>query len=100
MGVVFLVFLIIYAFSFGLALKNAVRYFVLLMRPLTAIICNVLRTLPLICLYGNGSRHMADRFHDYSGWLMLPIAFLLLLGLIKLLKWAMLPVTRYTLASQ
>jgi exosortase len=100
MRMVFPLFLITYAFSFGLPLKNAVRYFVLLMSPVTAIICNVLRTLPLIWLYGNGSRHVADRFHDYSGWLMLPIAFLLLLGLIKLLKWAMLPVTRYTLASQ
>jgi exosortase len=100
MRMVFPLFLITYAFSFGLPLKNAVRYFVLLMSPLTAIICNVLRTLPLIWLYGNGSRHVADRFHDYSGWLMLPIAFLLLLGVIKLLKWAMLPVTRYTLASQ
>jgi hypothetical protein len=30
---------------------------------------------------------------------MLPIAFLILLGLIKTLRWAMIPVMRYTLAS-
>jgi len=53
-------------------------------------------------LYGKGdsSRDVANLFHMYSGWLMLPIAFLLLLGIIKLLRWAMLPVTRYPLASQ
>ena len=33
-------------------------------------------------------------FHDYSGWLMLPIAFLILLGIIKMLRWAMIPVMR------
>ncbi len=100
MRMVFPLFLITYAFSFGLPLRNGVRYFVLLMSPLTAIVCNVLRTLPLIWLYGNGSRNVADRFHDYSGWLMLPIAFCLLLAAIRLLEWLMLPVKRYTLASQ
>jgi len=100
MRMVFPLFLITYAFSFGLPLRNSVRWFVLLMSPITAIICNVLRTLPLIWLYGNSKRHVADQFHDYSGWLMLPIAFLLLLGLIRLLEWLMLPVKRYTLASQ
>jgi exosortase len=100
MRMVFPLFLITYAFSYGLPLRDSVRFFVLLMSPVTALVCNVIRTLPLIWLYGNSSRVVATKFHDYSGWLMLPIAFLLLLGLIKLLKWAMLPVTRYTLASQ
>ena len=35
-----------------------------------------------------------------SGWAMVPIGFLMLLGIIKLLRWAMIPVMRYTLASQ
>jgi hypothetical protein len=30
---------------------------------------------------------------------MVPLAFLILLGIIKVLRWAMLPVMRYTLAS-
>lgn len=30
---------------------------------------------------------------------MLPIALLMLLGVIRLLRWAMIPVMRYTLAS-
>ena len=30
---------------------------------------------------------------------MLPISFLILLGIIKVLRWAMVPVMKYTLAS-
>jgi exosortase len=100
MRMVFPLILVSYAFSFGLPLRQSVRFTVLLASPLAAIVCNVIRTVPTIWLYGNKSREVADTFHTYSGWMMLPIAFLLLLGIIKLLRWAMLPVTRYPLASQ
>ena len=50
--------------------------------------------------YGYSSGKVARTLHDYAGWLMLPIAFLLLLGLIRILEWTLLPVKRYTLASQ
>ena len=88
-----------YAFSFGLPLRNSVRFLVLAASPLAAIFCNVVRILPTIWLYSYHTKKVADLFHDYSGWLMLPIAFLILLGLIKTLRWAMIPVMRYTLAS-
>ncbi len=92
-----------YAFSFGLPLRNSVRFLVLAASPLAAIFCNVVRILPTIWLYSNHTKPeekwIPDLFHDYSGWLMLPIAFLILLGLIKTLRWAMIPVMRYTLAS-
>jgi exosortase len=100
MRMVFPLILISYAFCFGLPLKNSARILVLILSPLAAIACNVIRTLPTIWLYGNKPRSIANTFHTYSGWIMLPIAFLLLLGVIKLLTWAMLPVKRYTLASQ
>jgi exosortase len=100
MRMVFPLILIAYAFSFGLPLRNGVRFTVLLASPVVAIVCNVIRTLPTIWLYGNKPEAVGDTFHTYSGWLMLPIAFLLLLSIIKLLRWAMLPVTRYPLASQ
>jgi exosortase len=96
---VFPLLLVSYAFSFALPLRNSVRFFVLLASPLVAIFCNVLRTLPTIWLYGNRSRDIADAFHEWSGWAMLLISFLLLLGIIKALKWAMLPLTRFHLAS-
>ena len=97
---VFPLLLVSYAFSFALPLRNSVRFLVLLCSPLVAIFCNVLRTLPTIWLYGNADREIADKFHEYSPWPMLLISFLLLLGIIKALKWAMLPLTRFPLASQ
>ena len=111
MRMVFPLILVSYAFSFGLPLRQSVRLLVLAASPLAAIVCNVIRTVPTIWLYGRvGERvdpvarehaqEIANTFHNYSGWAMLPIAFLLLLGIIKLLRWAMLPVTRYPLASQ
>jgi exosortase len=99
MRMVFPLILIAYAFSFGLPLRNSVRFLVLLASPLTALACNVIRILPLIWLYGNKDP-IADTFHKWSGWMMLPIAFFSLMAIIRLLRWAMLPVTRYHLASQ
>jgi exosortase len=97
---VFPLILVCYAFCFALPLRNSVRFLMLLASPLVAIFCNVLRTLPTIWLYGNKPRAVADAFHEWSGWAMLLISFLRLLGIIKALKWAMLPLTRFPLASQ
>jgi len=102
---VFPLILISYAFSFGLPLRNSVRFLVLLASPLSAIFCNVLRILPNVWIYGYWSRdpdvnrHVGDLFHKYSGWLMLPISFLILFGIVKVLRWAVVPVMKYTLAS-
>src|SRR4051794_31425602 len=98
---VFPLILVSYAFSFALPLRNSVRFLMLLASPLVAIFCNVIRTLPTIWLYGKYGPHasLPNTFHEYAGWPMLLVSFLLLLGIIKLLKWTMLPVTRYPLAS-
>jgi exosortase len=107
MRMVFPLLLIGYAFSFALPLRQSVRLLIILFSPVVAIACNVARTVPTIWLAGNAKRIAPDnsemlfrQFHDASGWIMLPVAFLLLLMLIRLLKWAMVPVQRYTLASQ
>jgi exosortase len=97
---VFPLLLVSYAFSFALPLRNNVRFLVLLASPLVAIFCNVLRTLPTIWLFGNAPENVAHKFHNYSGWAMLLVSFLLLLGIIKALKWALLPIERFPLASQ
>ena len=96
---VFALVLVSYAFGFGLPLRNSVRFLVLLASPLVTIGCNLLRILPTAWFYGYSSESFARKVHNYAGWIMLPIAFLLLLGIIKVLRWAMLPVMRYTLAS-
>ena len=98
-----LLILVTYAFTFALPLRNRVRLLLLLASPLVAIFCNVVRMMPTVWLYGKYDAHdhfVPDTFHAIAGWAMSLVAFLLLLGIIKLLKWAMVPVTRFPLASQ
>ncbi len=101
MRMVFALVLVSYAFAFSVPLRNSVRLMVLLLSPVAAIICNVLRLTPTVILYGSElPRAYADAFHDAAGWLMLPVAFLMLLGATRALRWAMVPTYRFTLATQ
>jgi exosortase/archaeosortase family protein len=99
MRMVFPLLLIGYGFAFALPLRQTVRMLIILFSPVVAIACNVVRAVPTIWLAGNHPE-IYPAFHNYSGWIMLPIAFVLLLILIWILEWAMVPVKRYTLASQ
>jgi hypothetical protein len=56
--------------------------------------------MPTIWLYGNTSRTIADAFHEWSGWAMYLVSLVLLFVIIRALKWAMLPLSRFPLASQ
>ena len=96
---VFALFLVSYAFSFGLPLRNSVRMLVLLASPVSAILCNVVRIVPNALVYGYWSNDAGYWFHEYAGWLMLPVSFMILLGVIRLLRWAMVPVMKYSLAA-
>jgi exosortase len=103
MRMVFALLLVAYAFAFTVPLRNSVRIMVLLLSPVAAIICNVFRLAPTVVMYGNLERlpeGWPDAFHDFAGWLMLPIAFLMLLGITRALRWAMVPTYRFTLATQ
>ncbi len=100
MRMVFALILVSYAFAFTVPLRNSVRLMVLLLSPIAAIVCNVLRLTPTVILYGNAPVEIADEFHDVSGWLMLPVAFLMLMGITRALRWAMVPTYRFTLATQ
>ena len=95
---VFALTLVSYAFAFGTPLRMHVRLLVLAASPASAIFFNVIRLVPTVWLYGYYPVTVADAFHDISGWIMLPIAFMGLMGMIYLLRWALVPVTRYTLA--
>lgn len=97
---VFALMLVSYAFAFSMPLRGTVRTLVLLASPLAAVACNVARLIPTVWLYGYGDKEIADRFHSYSGWFMLPIAFVLLLGVVRTLRWALIPVSRFNLAYQ
>ncbi|PCI10536.1 hypothetical protein COB72_02965 [bacterium] len=100
MRMVFALVLVSYAFAFSVPLRNSVRIMVLVLSPIAAIICNVLRLAPTVILYGNAPQSVADNFHDIAGWLMLPLAFMMLMGATRALRWAMIPTYRFTLATQ
>lgn len=91
---IFPLFLIVYVFCFTLPLRSGVRWLLLLTSPLCAIACNVVRLLPTVVLFGYASKDVADKFHDYSGWPMVSIAFLVLMGVVKLMQAFKLPVMK------
>ncbi|MGA2496507.1 MAG: exosortase/archaeosortase family protein [Tepidisphaeraceae bacterium] len=97
---VFSLLLVSYAFAFGEPLRNYVRALILLASPLSAMACNVVRMVPTLWMYGYAAKSSADRFHDMAGWVMLVVAFLLLMSIIRILQWAMLPVRHFTLAGE
>ena len=94
---VFALTLVSFAFAFGTPLRWYVRLIVVAGSPLCAIFCNVIRLVPTVWFYGYWTA-WAGKFHDVSGWLMLPISFLLLMVIVKLLRWALVPVNLFTLA--
>jgi len=83
---VFTLILVCWLFAFVTPLKGWVRWLVILLSPLTALICNVFRLIPTLLLYGHASKATADKFHDMAGWAMLPVAFFLLMFLIHLIE--------------
>jgi exosortase len=90
--------LAMFAFAFGRPLRTYARVLVLLATPFSAVACNVVRLVPTVWLYGYHPATVAARFHDIGGWVMLGVSFLILLAIVRLLRWALVPVTAYTLA--
>jgi len=90
--------LVSYAFAWGTPLRWYVRLIVLALSPISAILCNVVRLVPTVYLYGYHPGEFAGRFHDLSGWVMLFVSFFMLMGVIRLLRWALVPVNHYVLA--
>lgn len=97
MRMVFALAAVSFAFAFGLPLRGYARALVSLATPVSAIACNVIRLIPTVWFYGYYP-DMAEQFHDLSAWPMLLASFLLLLGILRLLRWALVPVTQYSLA--
>lgn len=100
MRMVFALILVSYAFAYTVPLRNSVRILILVLSPAAAILCNVLRLTPTVILYGYASESVADAFHELAGWAMLPVAFLMLMGITRSLRWALVPTYRFTLAHQ
>jgi exosortase len=91
MRMVFALVLVSFAYAFSTGMAGWVRALILILSPIVAIFCNVLRLIPTVWLYGYSSQETAAWFHDVSGWAMLPLAFLLLLAVGWVARWVMVP---------
>lgn len=100
MRMVFALALVVFAFAFGSPLKTGTRIVLLILSPVIAILCNVIRLVPTSVIFGYGGLDTARNFHDLAGWVMLPVALLMLSGILKAIQWLEFPVTEYRLASQ
>lgn len=92
MRMVFVLLLVCFAVVFASPLRYSVRIGILLVSPVVAVLCNVIRLVPTVWVYGHFSDTVAGQFHDWSGWAMVVVAFLMAMGLIRLLQWIDLPV--------
>lgn len=100
MRMVFALFLVMYAFAFSIPMLNGVRLLLLVASPLVAIVANVTRLVPTVLAYAKLDLETADMLHDLSGWLMLALAFGVLLGIEHMMRWALIPTQRFTLAQR
>lgn len=90
--------LVIYAFVFSLPMRTHLRIFLVLVSVPIALICNVVRLVPTAIAFGYFPDH-AGFIHDLGGWLMIPLAIILLRGFVKTLFWLELPVSRWRLVT-
>lgn len=100
MRMVFALWLVVFAFAFSSPYKLSTRVLLLILSPLVALVSNVIRLVPTSLVYGYGDPVTAEQFHDYAGWVMLPIALFMLIGVLRMLRWLELPVMSWRLAGQ
>ncbi|MCW5756819.1 MAG: exosortase/archaeosortase family protein [Phycisphaeraceae bacterium] len=91
--------LVSYAFAYGTPLRQGVRVGIVLAAPLVALVANVLRLVPYALLAAHWPM-ATGVLSQLSGWLTLLLAFLMLYGGIRVLRYAQVPALRYALAYQ
>jgi exosortase len=92
--------LIAFAYVFSVPMRNGVRLLILIASPLVAIIVNVVRLIPTALLYGYSTATTAETFHDWSWWLVLLLAVLILWLIVEALRWIEVPITPYALGEE
>lgn len=91
--------LVSWAFVFGSPLRWSVRLVILLLSPLSAILCGSLGLMATLWLYGSEPlAAYADLLYQSCVWATLLVAFMLLAAAIRGLAWASVPVRPYHLA--
>jgi len=92
--------LVSYVFVFLVPMRWWVRLLILALSPALALVANILRLVPTVLMYGYSSLDAADVFHDWSGWLMLAVAWGMLVGVLSVLKWLELPIAPYAVSEE
>jgi exosortase len=92
MRMVFTLWLACFLFAFVTPLRTYVRVLILALSPIIAVACNVIRLVPTIWVFGHFKQTTAESFHSAAGWFMLILAFCGLVCMVRVLKWAGLPV--------
>lgn len=106
MRMVFPLVLVSYGYAFFTSLRGYVRVIIVGLSLPMAVLCNFIRMIPTVWMYGNtdytlwgmSGEKIAELFHDTAGFIMIVVAFGLLISIISVLRWAMIPVSPYTLA--
>ncbi len=97
MRMVFALGLVVFAFVFSVPFSTSTRLVLIAMAPIVALLCNIVRLVPTSIAYGWLDPVVAEQVHDVGGWLMLPLALLMLIGIVRLMKWLDLPVMNWRL---
>ena len=90
--------LVIFAFVFSLPLNFKMRSALIIASVPVGLICNVFRLVPTALAYGY-TPSIAERVHDVGGWGMIPLSIVILLGLLRLIAWLDIPVSRWRLVT-
>lgn len=91
--------LVAYTYVFSAPLRQGVRILILVLSPIVAIVCNVIRLTPSVLLYGYSSPDVAEIFHDVSGWAILGVALAILWGVAATLRWLEVPIEPYAVGK-
>jgi exosortase len=89
--------LVSYAFAFGTPLREHTRLIILMASPPLAVACNMARLVPTVWLCAHEPGVLARQIHDWGGSVMLGMSFLALMGIPRVLRWVMVPVSSYSL---
>lgn len=92
--------ILVATFALATPMNRWARPIFILSSPFMALFCNIVRLVPSVWVFGNFPHPLAETFHDTAGWLMLPVAFFLFWGVLRLLRWAAVPVAPYGLAYE
>jgi exosortase len=89
--------LTVFTFVFSMPLRWGARLFLVLISPLVAVVCNVIRLVPSSIAFGFAEESTAVRVHEIFGWMMLAVAVVAMFLTLRLVRWLDLPVTRWRL---